>query len=179
MAYKILLLSKRACPYIQEVVLLQTIRIKTPDKYYLKNLERVMKYIRANPNLPLTLEENNTHVVKGWVDAAFLVHPDMKSHTGPIILLGKGFVYSTSICQKINTKIPTESELVGVDDVMTMVLGAIYYIASQGYKVDGSEMFQDNQSTIPLDTNGRNPSGKRTRHIIANYLFVSNRTKCG
>ena len=36
--------------------------------------------------------------------------------------MGKGAIYSTSTCQKLNTKSSTEAELVGVDDMMPVVL---------------------------------------------------------
>jgi hypothetical protein len=40
----------------------------------------------------------------------------MRSHTGAVVSLGKGAVYGLSSKQKIRTKSPCESELVGVDD---------------------------------------------------------------
>jgi len=99
-----------------------TTRVKSPDKDDLKKLGRVIRHLQAMPKLALTLEADNTHVIKWWVDASFAVHPDMKSHTGATMLLGKGSIYSTSTRQKLNTKSSTEAELVGVDDVMPMVL---------------------------------------------------------
>jgi hypothetical protein len=45
--------------------------------------------------MPLTLEADNVHVIKWWIDASFAIHPDMKSHTEGVIL-GKGVVYGTS-----------------------------------------------------------------------------------
>jgi hypothetical protein len=37
--------------------------------------------------LALTLEADNAHIVKWWVDASFTVHQDMKSHTGGMLSL--------------------------------------------------------------------------------------------
>ena len=68
--------------------------------------------------MPLTLESKNMNIIKWWVDASHAVHPDMRSHTGAMMTLGKGAVYATSVRQKLNTKSTTESELVGVDDIM-------------------------------------------------------------
>ena len=41
---------------------------------------------------------------------------------GGVLSLGKGAIYSASFRQKLNTKSLTESELVGVDNVMPRVL---------------------------------------------------------
>lgn len=55
----------------------------------------------------MTLESKCINVVKWWVDGAFAVHNDCKSHTGAIMSLGKGVAYSTSTKQKLNTKSST------------------------------------------------------------------------
>ena len=50
--------------------------------------------------MPLTLEADDISVIKWYVDVSFAVHPDMKSHTGGAMTLGKGVVYGTSTRQK-------------------------------------------------------------------------------
>ena len=51
--------------------------------------------------MPLTLEADDIlSVIKWYVDASFAVHPDMKSHTGGAMTLGKGVVYGSSTRQK-------------------------------------------------------------------------------
>jgi hypothetical protein len=105
------------------------------------------------------------------------VHPDMKSHTGATMSLGKEAVYSRSTRQKLNTKSSTEAELVGVDDVMPQILWTKYFLEAQGYKINDSKIFQDNQSTILLAKNGKRSSSKRTRHINIRYFFVTDRVK--
>jgi hypothetical protein len=138
-----------------------------------------MQYLRATVDLPLTLEADNAHIVKWWVDASFAVHPDMKSHTGGMMSLGKGAAYGTSTRQKLNTKSSTEAELVGVNDVMPQILWTRYFLEAQGYGVNDSLMYQDNQSAILLEKNGRASSGKRTRHINIRYFFVTDRIATG
>lgn len=96
MTAKLLFLSKRARPDLQEAVAFLTTRAKATDKDDYKKLSRVIRYLRGTPKLVLTLEADNAHVIKWWVDASFAVHPDMKSHTGATLSIGKGSVYSTS-----------------------------------------------------------------------------------
>jgi hypothetical protein len=103
--------------------------------------------------------------VRWWVDAAYAVHPDMKSHTGGALSLGTGVKYGTSKGQKLNVKSSTETELVGTDDVMPQMLWTLYFLEAQGYKIEDNILYQDNKSSILLETNGRGSSGKRTRHI--------------
>jgi hypothetical protein len=65
--------------------------------------------------------------------------------------------------------------LVGLDDVMALVLWTRYFLEAQGYSVDDNIVYQDNQSAMLLEKNGRRSSGKRTHHINICYFFVANR----
>lgn len=105
------------------------------------------------------------------------VHPDMKSHTGGTMSLGKSSIYSSSIRQKLNTKSSTEAELVGVSDIMPQVLWTKQFMESQGYDITPSIVYQDNQSAILLEKNGTASSGKRTRHVNIRYFFITDRVK--
>jgi hypothetical protein len=174
---KLLFLSKRARPDIQMTVAFLTTRVQAPDEDDYKKLTRCMKYLRGLLNLPLTMEANNLSVVKWWVDALYRVHPDMKSHIGATMSLGKGGIYSRSTRQKLNTKSSTEAELVGVDDLMPQILWTKYFLEAQGYKVNDSKIFQDNQSTMLLAKNGGGSSSKQTRHINIQSFFVTDRVK--
>jgi hypothetical protein len=176
---KALFLCKRARPDLQTAVAFLCTRVKEPDVDDKKKLRRMMQYLRATRGLVLTLEADNLQVVKWWVDASFAVHPDMRSHTGGVMTLGKGAVYGTSTRQKLNTRSSTEAELVGVDDLMAQVLWTRHFLMSQGYPIDDNVVYQDNQSTILLAKNGRGSSGKRTRHINIRYFFVSDRISNG
>jgi hypothetical protein len=119
---KLLFLCKRARPDLQTAVAFLTTRVKDPDVDDYKKLRRTMGYLRGTLQMPMTLEADNAHNVKWWVDASFAVHPDMKSHTGGMMTLGKGAAYSTSTRQELNTSSSTEGEIVGVNDVVPQVL---------------------------------------------------------
>jgi hypothetical protein len=173
---KLLFLCKRARPDIQTAVAFLATRVKHLDKDDYKKLSRVIKYqyLRATPTMALTLEGgNDAHIVNWWIDASFAVHPDLKSHTGGTLSLGKGSVYLASTRQKLNTKSSTEAELVGVDDVMPLVLWTRYFLDAQGYGVTKNKVFQDNQSAILLEKIGRCSSSCRTCHLNIWYFFVT------
>lgn len=153
--------------------------MSAPDTDDCKKLARVVRYLRMYPTLPLTLEADDAHVIKWWVDASFAVHPDMKSHTGATMSMGKGSVHSTSTRQKLNTTSSTEAELVGVSDAMPMILWTKYFLEEQGHDINDATIYQDNQSAMPLEKNGRRSSGKRTRHINIRFYFVTDRIQAG
>ena len=72
--------------------------------------------------------------------------------------LGKGSAYSTSMWHNINTKSSTKAKLVAVNDVMPLILWTRYFFEAQGYEVHENKVFQDNQSTILLEKNGKHSS---------------------
>ena len=89
---KLLFLCKRrARPDVQTAVAILCTRVKAPDvddNY--KKLGRTMVYLRGTDKMPLTLEADECNIVKWWVDASFAVHPDIRSHTGGVMMLGRG-----------------------------------------------------------------------------------------
>ena len=104
MTEKLLYLAKRARPDLQLGVAFLCIRVKDPDKDDWKTLTRVMKYIRSTVGLPLILGIDDTNTLCWYVDAAFWVHRDMKSHTLMIMTMVQGAASSNSTKQKLNTK---------------------------------------------------------------------------
>jgi hypothetical protein len=135
---KTLFLCKRARPDLQIAVAFLCTRVKSCNEDNYKKLTRMLQFLRATKDDFLTLPANSLHNVRWWVDASYAVHPDMKSHTGGAMSLGKGAIYGTSKRQKLNTKSSTESEVaVGADDVMPQMLWTLYFEA-QRYKINGN-----------------------------------------
>lgn len=108
-----------------------------------------------------------------YIDAAFAVHPDMKSHSGAVFTLGKGAVLSSSTKQKSNARSSTEAELQAVDDKLSKVLWVKRFLDNQGYEVKLNVIYQDNTSVMKLETNGKESSGKRTRHFDIKLFYVT------
>ena len=134
-----------------------------------------MNYIQGNIGLTLILSIDKSGNIKWYVDAAFAVHKDMSSHTGGFINMGTRGAYVHSRKNNLNTKISTEAEIVGVDDVLTQVIWTRYYLKEQGYMIHDNVIYQDNQSTIRLEKNGRQSSRKINRHINTRYYFITDR----
>ena len=176
---QLLFLRKRGRPDLLTAVAFLTTRVKHPDTDDYKKLQRLTKYLDSTSNLTLTLESDDTGTLHWWIDAAFAVHHNMRSHTRGLLSLGKGAVYASSIKQKINTKSSTDAEFVGVDDLMPQILWTKLFLTAQGFEVKDNVIYQDNESTIKLENNGRSSSGKRTRHINIRYYFITDRIAKG
>jgi len=170
---KLLYLCKCTRQDIQTEVLCK--RVHDPDTDDYKKLTKVMQYIHNTRSITLTIELTNEP--KWWVDSSYTVHPDMKSHTGIYMTLGKGATYTGSCKQRLNTKSSTEAKLVAVDDMMGQVLWTRHFLASQGIHVPTTTIYQDNMSTILPAKNGRSSSSKRTRHKNIWYYFVMDQVK--
>jgi hypothetical protein len=144
-----------------------------------RKLGRRMKYLQATIGLPLILAMDKSGKIRWYIDAAFAVHNDMKSHTGAMMTLGQGAANAQLSKQKLNTKSSTESEFVGVDDVISQVIWTKYFLEAQDELVEDNIVYQDNQSTIKLEKNDTKSSGKRTRHINIQYFFDTDRIAAG
>ena len=127
----------------------------------------------------LTLRADDLSIVKWYVDASFAVHPDFKSHTGVAMTYGSGVPIAVSRKQKLNTRSSTEAELVGVDDGINLILWTKLFLEAQGIDIEVNKVFQDNQSAILLEVNGKRSSSSRTRALNIRYFFVTDQVEAG
>jgi hypothetical protein len=179
MVMQLLYLCQRGRPDLQTAISYLCKRTSAPDEDDYKKLTRVMRYLQGSIELKLVLSADGSGAIRWWVDASYGVHVDMKGHTGGTMSMGKGSIYSTARAQKLVACSSTESELIGVHDVMPQVLWTAYFMKAQGHEVVDNVLYQDNKSTILLANNGRASSGKRTRHINIRYFFVKDRVQNG
>jgi hypothetical protein len=118
-------------------------------------------------------------VVKVYIDAAYGVHADGKSHTGSCIAIGAtGAVHCKSAKQQIVTKSSTEVELVALSDSASQGLHTRAFILAQGYECGAMTVYQDNMSTMALIERGRS-AAERTRHIDIRYFWLKERVTNG
>ena len=156
--------------------------MKSPGKSDWSKLVRMINCLNGTINDKLTLSAGSgVHNIEWFIDSAFAVHPDFRSHTGGTMRFenGKGSVENASTKQKINTDSSTVSELVGVHDVLPLVLWTKLFLEEQGYKIESNKVFQDNKSTILLAKNGKRSSDKRTRAINIRYFLITNQEEIG
>jgi hypothetical protein len=93
--------------------------------------------------------------------------------------LGRGSAIGMSKNQKIDARSSTESELVGADDVIPQLMWKMYFIEAHGCSMEECILNQDNMSAMLLETNTKQSSSKRTKHIRVLYFFIKDRVSNG
>ena len=166
-------LSKRSRQDIQLCIVFLATRVRDPTEQDWQKLVRLMSFLEQTKDDLLTLEANEEQSNEYWIDAAFAVHPDYRSHTGAIQTLGKGAISSISTKQKVNSRSSTEAELIGIDDVILKVLWSKRFIEAQGFNLKATIVYRDNTSSMKLEENGRASASKRTRHFNIKYFYVT------
>ena len=106
-----------------------------------------------------------------WIDASYTTHNDMHSQTGGAISMDKGTITNKSIKQKLNTKRSTESEAIGVSDVLPYDIWLVNCLCSQGYNVMENMLYQDNISAIKMEKHGFQSCSSKSRHINIQYYI--------
>jgi hypothetical protein len=161
---KTLYVTKRATPDTCLEIVFLTTRVRALDTDDREKLCHLIEYLRGNCDQPLILGAKNNGLLMWYIDASFAVQPNMRGHRGGGLTLGRGFPISVSTKQKLNIKSSTKSELVGVDDMMSVITWAHYFLLSKGYGIIENFLLQDNKNSILLKQYGA-LSGKCTRHI--------------
>ena len=176
--YQLLHLAKRIRFDILAPVSFLTTRVQQPDQDDYLKLQRVLKYINRTRHQKLIIQMDGSYKVEIAIDASYGVHPDMKSHGGAVITLGKGAVWSRSYKIKLNTKSSTESEYAVMSDNLGEALHLREFLLAQGYACPPVLLRQDNMSTIQMLKNGRG-SSLGTRHISIRYFWIRDRIETG
>ena len=176
---KLLYVANKGRPDIYVPVAFLCSRVAIADNDDWKKLTRLLKYIKSTIDLKLTLSATNLSVIKWYVDAAYGVRDDRKSQSGTTMTLGHGVLVGKSIKQKRNTKSSTEAEFMAASDASSQVLWTKQFMECQGYKIDKAIMYQDNQSAILLERNGRLSCGKNTKHLSIRYFFITDYISTG
>ena len=174
-----LFLCKRARPDISPAIAYLTTRVKNPNIDDWGKLVRMMKWLSQTRDNLLTLRADGKNKLRWYVDAAFAVHPDFRSHTGAVMTMGKGAIISISRKQGMNTRSSTESEIVAADEVVGSMVWSKLFLEAQGYPVEENVLFQDNLSAKLLEENGRKSAGKRSRHLNIRLFFVTDQRQKG
>jgi hypothetical protein len=176
---KLLYISSRARSDILPTIAFLCTRVSSPTVQDWSKLKRLLRYLNDTLALSATLGADGMTKMMTWVDAAYAVHPDMKSHTGGCVSMGRGVFMPKSTKQKLNTKSSTEAELVGASDYLPNTIWARNFLEGQGYDIVENVFYQDNQSAIRLEKNGRASAGQKSRHINIRYFFIKDRISDG
>ena len=168
-----LYLSQRGWPDIRTAISFLCSRLNCPDEDDFKKLTRLIRYLRYTIYMCLVLGKDDMDSVRWCIDASYAVHPNMRGHTGATMSMGNGSIFSGSWKQKMVTRSSTESEVVGVHDVLPQILWTKKFLEDQGLAIKETVLYQDNMSSMLLERNGQQSSTKRTKHMDIHYFYVS------
>jgi glutamate 5-kinase len=117
-------------------------------------------------------------IMSVFADASHMLHSDNKGHGGIIATLGSAPIATKSYKLRLITRSSTESELVTLEEAVTLSLWISHVLAELevGWKPPVT-VLQDNDSTRIIAENGG--SWQRTKHIFNRYQFVSQHVKSG
>ena len=174
---KMLYLSKRVRPECLTTVAFLAKRVLCCTADDEAKLERLLGYLLGTRERGLVLRIGDNMTVSGYIDAAYGVHANGKSHTGCAIVLGEAaLMYAKSGGQNIVTKSSTEAELVAVTDSAAQAIYMRNFVMAQGYEVGPCVIYQDNMSCMALIKRGR-PGSERSRHINIRHFWVTDRVE--
>ena len=81
--------------------------------------------------------------------------------------------------KRVNGRISTKSEIVGLENALTQCLWSRYFIEGHGYAEEELELHQDNMSDILMENNGKHSITKRTKNIQMRYFFIKDHIENG
>ena len=177
---RVLYLAKRARPDCLTAVAFLATRVQKCTAGDVRKLDRLMQYIRSTKDRGLVMRPGPGYTtVSIYIDAAYGVHSDGKSHTGSCVVLGDvGVVHCKSGKQGIVTKSSTEAELVALSDSCNQGIYVRRFLREQGYEVGPLRVLQDNMSCMALVKRGRS-AAEKTRHIHIRYYWVKEQVSRG
>ena len=132
---KALFACKQSHCDLQVAVTMLCTCIKSLTEEDWKKLFRMLQYIKSSLKDVLVLCADNLSIVKWYVNASSVVHPNFKSHTGVAKTYGAGVSIAVSHKQKLNMRSCTKAELVGVEDGINIILGTKLFLEAQGYHI--------------------------------------------
>jgi hypothetical protein len=109
---KLLFMAKWARPDLLTVVSFLCTRVQGATQQDMGKLEHVLGYVEAMQEQVMVLRAQTTQNIRAYVDAAFALHSDSKSHTGVMVYVGETLVYVSSKKAKMHEQ---ESDGSGVN----------------------------------------------------------------
>ena len=147
-------------------------RCAAPRKVDWQDLLHIVGYLKATATKVHTLQPSSLQP-NLYVDAAFAVHCDRRSHTGAIMCVGNAAIECKSSKQKLNSLNTAECELIALSDSADTLLDVGRKLAFFGIKVNNPmTLFQDNTSTITIAYMGRPSANAKRRFIDIRYFWL-------
>ena len=119
-----------------------------------------MDYLSIGQDQFPVLGDKNDKRLMCYVDVLFVMQPKMLSYTGCELTVDKGYSMVASAKLRLNTESFTESELIGVNDMMPIMFLICNFLLEQGEGIV-VELLLDNKSSSLWEQNGKTPNWKK------------------
>ena len=147
-------------------------RVRASTRGDMNKLKRCLRYLELTIDDKRYIGARNLTELFTWIDASHLVHANMRGVTGGVTSMGHGVVHGRAAKQKMNSRSSCETELIGVYEYLPYNIWFCHFMKAQGYEIQNNVLYQDNQSAIKIEKNGRNSCTGNSRHIAARYYWV-------
>ena len=79
----------------------------------------------------------------------------------------------------MDAKSSIEAELIGASNYIPWTIWVKWFLKEQGCKLNRSIFYQDNRSTMKMESNGMRSAGDKSRHINIRFFFIKDVLKRG
>jgi hypothetical protein len=173
---KIMYLSTRSRPDIAFAVSALASRSSDPKESDMRAMIKIVKYINKTKDDFLTFKYGGEISLSAFVDASFMCHRDMRSHTGYAIFadtIGSAGIIYRSIKQTTVANSSTEAEIIALHDLVQHLIWiqGIYDSLSIEYKKP-TNVYNDNEATIRMNSVPIVNFAGRSKYIARKYFSV-------
>ena len=134
-------------------------------------LKHVSSYLQSTCCNTLTIGRCTIGNLRSFVDAFYAVHLDITSHTNGVIAWGSGVSLTKCSKQEASAKGSTKAEVTGTSNSLPNNIWAQNFLEKQGYPIYTNILYQDHQSAMEIEWNGKESCGRKSCHIDVKYFL--------
>ena len=170
-------------PDIQTAVSFGATHAVTPTRGDFQELIHCLKYLESTQNEGLLLkagEPGRELVLRCYVDASYLTHPDSKSHQGYVLSFGEvGCFYSKSSKQQLVSTSSTQSEIRALQSLVVDIIFIVELCKEIGRPIKLPVIvFEDNGAVIALSRE-MTSRAKRCKHFLMIVNWIREHVQAG
>ena len=155
----------------------------SPTRGDFEELIHCLKYLEATKDEGLLLragEPNRELVLRCYVDASYLTHPDSKSHQGYCLSFGEiGTFYSKSSKQQLVSTSSTHSEIRALQSLVVDIIFIVELCKELGRPIKLPVIvFEDNNAVIALSRE-MTSRAKRCKHFLMVIAWIREQVEAG
>ena len=144
-----------------------------PTTVHMAGVERILRYLRGTPDLPIIYKRDSSFDLVGYCDASYgLGDPEkMRSVTGSMFFIAGGLVNFSSQLQKIVSQSTTESEITAMNTCAKQGVYLSGILGELGWKhFTTFRISSDNRGALHLAANGN--YSNRSKHIAIRFAAL-------